>query len=422
MRAYSSKAMHVKNTLNSLRCVVCLIGLFALAGCDAPKAHYNLDLVYMRKQEKSSADFTPEQKQDVADILIAMFGSPDEPYLAGDLGDLVDANRIAMSAGPVSSDRTGRARGLYREHCSHCHGITGGGKGPTAPFLNPYPRDYRTGVFKFKATPKGARPRREDLRRVLMNGVAGTSMPSFKLLPESEREALIDYVIYLSIRGEVERALYEEMALELEEGERLIVDENPADGSDFILDVLSGIVGKWNKADTQVVAVPARPEWDDDETLVSIRRGRQLFYGAVANCLKCHGEGQLGDGETTDYDDWTKSFHDWTQPVDSEKRTELEAEYARLGGLKPRNIIPRNLRSGIFRGGRRPIDLYWRIVNGIDGSPMPAAMVKTNDADPTTKGLTSNDVWNIVDYVMALPYENMMATGPDQPIYRRERP
>ena len=29
---------------------------------------------------------------------------------------------------------------LYREHCAHCHGISGDGVGPTAVFLNPYPR------------------------------------------------------------------------------------------------------------------------------------------------------------------------------------------------------------------------------------------------------------------------------------------
>ena len=226
----------MKTALNSIRFVVCFLGCAALVGCDAPKAHYDLDLVYLRKQEKSASDFTPEQKQDVADILTGMFGTPDEPFVPGELAALADLNRIEMAAGPVASDRTGRASGLYRQHCSHCHGITGDGKGPTAPYLNPYPRDYRMGVFKFKATPKGGRPRREDLRRVLINGVAGTSMPSFKLLPESEREALIDYVIYLSVRGEVERALYEEMALELEEGERLIDDENLADGGELLVD------------------------------------------------------------------------------------------------------------------------------------------------------------------------------------------
>ena len=36
---------------------------------------------------------------------------------------------------------------LYRQQCLHCHGVSGGGDGPTAEFLNPLPRDYRKGIF-----------------------------------------------------------------------------------------------------------------------------------------------------------------------------------------------------------------------------------------------------------------------------------
>ena len=35
-------------------------------------------------------------------------------------------------------------------------------------------------------------------------------------------------------------------------------------------------------------------------------------------------------------------------------------------------IVPRNLTRGLFRGGRRPIDIYRRIYAGINGTPMPA--------------------------------------------------
>ncbi len=398
-----------------------LIGLLTLVsvGCDAPQATYDLDFVYMRKREKQATDFTPEQKQDVADILTAMFGTPDQPHVPAIMGDLVDVNRIALAAGAVGSDEQGQPRGLYRQHCGHCHGVTGDGKGPTAPYLNPYPRDYRMGVFKFKGTPIGQKPRREDLHQTLVNGVSGTSMPSFKLLPESEVEALIDYVILLSIRGEVERTLYDEMADELDEGERFLDDENLAEGSEYLTEILDGVIEKWREPTAS--PIPARPDWNDEETLASIKRGQQLFHGAVANCVKCHGESQLGDGETTDYDSWSKSYYDWTTPTDPETLANLKKEYMSLGGLPLRNIIPRNLRSGIYRGGWRPIDIYWRILNGIDGTPMPAALYKPDDADPAMKGLTSDDIWNIVDYVMSLPYENMTTANSDSPVYMRAR-
>ena len=56
------------------------------------------------------------------------------------------------------------------------------------------------------------------------------------------------------------------------------------------------------------------------------------------------------------------------------------------------DLIPRDLTSGIFRGGRRPIDIYRRITAGINGTPMPAV--------PDT--LTDDDRWAIVHYVLSL--------------------
>ena len=40
---------------------------------------------------------------------------------------------------------------LYRVHCLHCHGLTGDGRGPTSKWVNPHPRDYRRGLFKFQS-------------------------------------------------------------------------------------------------------------------------------------------------------------------------------------------------------------------------------------------------------------------------------
>ena len=384
-----------------------LAALF-MVGCGRPEARFRLNMAYLTKQgqEASEAGFTPEQTQDVTDILTAMFGTPDEPFLptAGDsrISELVDIDRLHMAAGPVGSSEDGTSRGLFREHCAHCHGVTGDGLGPTAPFLNPYPRDYRMGTFKFKSTSKGGRPTTEDLKRILTNGIPGTSMPSFKLLPDAEVDALVDYVKYLSIRGEVERRLVDDMALELDEGERLATDTEY-----LVEDVLSEVTQRWLNANLMIPAIEPRPDWSEEETLASVRKGRELFYGAIANCVKCHGESQLGDGQTDDYDDWTKDFVDLTKIADADERADLIRQFESHVGLPPRNIIPRNLRQGIYRGGRRPVDLYLRILNGIDGSPMPAAVLKPQGAPPNAKGLSSEDIWNLVDYVQSLPYESL---------------
>ncbi|MCA9155109.1 MAG: cytochrome c [Planctomycetales bacterium] len=195
-------------------------------GCSTNEAEFRQNLVYVKAQEKTlKAEINPRQLQDVDNVLVAFFGTPDDPrvpQVGDETADLLSQSRLEMAAGAVSSNEQGKPQGLYREHCAHCHGVTGDGAGPTAEFLNPYPRDYRMGVFKFKSTPKGEKPTHEDLRQILVNGIPGTAMPSFKLLPEDELESLIQYVQYLAIRGEVERALIYECANELDRDDRLV--------------------------------------------------------------------------------------------------------------------------------------------------------------------------------------------------------
>jgi len=98
---------------------------------------------------------------------------------------------------------------IYRHQCLHCHGLSGDGRGATAPWVNPHPRDYRKGIFKFTSSKQeeGERkPRKEDLVRTITEGIEGTSMPSFRLLPDEQIGALASYVIHLSLRGETEFA------------------------------------------------------------------------------------------------------------------------------------------------------------------------------------------------------------------------
>ena len=93
---------------------------------------------------------------------------------------------------------------VYMKRCVQCHGVSGDGNGPVAASLYPRPRDYRRGIFKFTSTPYGSRPRRDDLIATLDRGIVGTSMPSFSLLPRKDIEAVVDYVLVLAQRGELE--------------------------------------------------------------------------------------------------------------------------------------------------------------------------------------------------------------------------
>ncbi len=420
-----------------------LLAAIALGvGCDSvdPPA-FRMNMV-----EAVSYETAPEYQQEIADVLGALFGTPDDPFALPATG--LDAGQLRQSAGPAWSDVAGYNFGLYRKHCVHCHGVTGDGRGPTALFLNPYPRDYRPGVYKFKSTYNPSKPTDDDLHRVLINGVPGTAMPSFALLPGSEVESLLEYVKYLSYRGQMETKLIEYVFNELdeeeaedEEGNEILDEEGEpvlrripfdptadADQREAVLEMLAEVVEGWDEANDQIVlpdeeVIPAEDR-SPEEVLASIEKGRDLFYGAKANCIKCHGPTGLGDGQQDDHDNWQKAHKKFLESTVqlSEKAERDDFEEQQLDQreevadlLYPlRNAIPRNLRQGTYRGGRRRIDIFHRIYAGIAGTPMPGS----GPASPGAKGtITEEQIWNIVDYVLSLPYEPSSQPQQVTPLY-----
>ena len=411
--------------------------IVALAGCvqsesEPPQFHLNMMPV-------SANQLMPQHQQAIADILDAMFGTPDEPYALPETG--LDLRKLKMAAGPVWSDEGGGKHGLYRRHCAHCHGISGDGMGPTAGILNPYPRDYRPAIYKFKSTYNPNQPTDEDLHRILLNGVPGTAMPSFSVLAPDEVAALLEYVKYLSMRGQMETAIVQYVVDNVDydpvTGEATALDlvNNPDQRAEIMGLLADDVLNGWQTSAESVV-VPDGSTIPPDgrsaaELAASVTAGRALFYGTKANCVKCHGPTGLGDGQQEDYDNWSKAVKTFEGDItvlaekirvgkqdlsklDGEKYKDAEAELAAnlrdlterqevaAGLLPPRNAIPRDLRENMFRGGRRPLDLFRRIHQGIAGTPMPA----TGPASPGAQGtITEQEMWQIVDYVRSLPFE-----------------
>src|SRR5437870_1067986 len=115
-----------------------------VVGCGAPKADFRRYTTYAHKSAENAGlanGFSRDQLQGVDETMQALFGTPDEPLLPAvegiELPKIVNFSHLKIAAGPVGSDEQGNPRGLYREHCAHCHGISGDGVGPTAAFLNP---------------------------------------------------------------------------------------------------------------------------------------------------------------------------------------------------------------------------------------------------------------------------------------------
>lgn len=416
-------------SLSSARSTV-WIGCAALAllvGCGrSDVAHFRIDLTAFDPADYSASGDAPAQKKakgvlDAATALEAMFGTPDEPYVFDEIAVSpqrpygLDLEKLRRAAGPVATRPDGVHVGLYRQHCVHCHGITGDGQGPTALFLTPYPRDYRLGKYKFKMTQQAAKPATADLARVLHDGIPGTAMPSFALLPATERDALVEYVKYLTIRGETEAKLLR----------TVFGDEEDIELShDALATELAAIAGTWFASDAAhakwqaEIAKVERGESGDFEAVkdliivpgpsgkldmqASIARGRMIFMNQITDngkpdgkpikqglCFTCHGPTGMGDGRAKPF------YDDWNKP-----ENKSDAAIAR-GALPRQEQKPRNLRDNIYRFGRTPADLYRRIHAGIAGTEMPGGGITPQKPD----GLTSEDIWDVVHYIQSLPYE-----------------
>jgi mono/diheme cytochrome c family protein len=284
---------------------------------------------------------------------------------------------------------------LYRKNCLHCHGVSGDGDGPTAAFLWPKPRDFRQGLFKFTSTSGGAKPTRDDLRRSIARGIANSSMPSFEaLMTPQQIQQVIDYVIFLSMRGQVEQGLIlTASTFGVEEEAETFAEDYEYD----IEDVVLGVQSQWEAAGSMVTDPPVSRVEPTRESLV---RGRDLFLGRTTEklqCASCHGDDAEGNGPSfvppevfydvvfrgksiEEYDDATQklwvdgSLDAWGDP-----------------------LRPANLNDGdrtAYKGGRRPLDIYWRITNGINGAKMPAHNF-----------LKPEQIWDLVNFVLALPYQ-----------------
>jgi hypothetical protein len=268
-----------------------------------------------------------------------------------------------------------------------CHGVNGDGRGTIARFINPHPRDFRQGLFKFTSVDQTggySPPRREDLRRTIQQGVEGTAMPAFNLMQPKDIDALVSYVIHLSIRGKAE---FDTISNGYTYGHdadpkkrTLTYDDNLGPVGEYMQTLVAVNLKAWERAPTKAIKIkpyPFKEGVDNDEFKASVQRGYYYFTaqedkqpGAKGlNCITCHVN--FGRQAMFKWDSW---------------------------GTLAR---PNNLTNGIYRGGRRTVDIYHRIHSGINGSNMPAFGSSENAP------ATANAVWDLVNFVQTLPYPAM---------------
>lgn len=352
--------------------------------------------------DPKGANVPGKRRQELTTFLDRVFGTPSRPHVAfredSPAKGIVETKAITEAVATLDLDAGTLRHGstLYRRHCLHCHGLAGDGRGPTGPWVSPHPRDYRQGVFKFISTSNSLttrKARREDLVRTLQKGIEGTSMPAFGLLPDFEVNQLASYVILLALRGETEF----EALKQFSDGDKEFKDyPNPdADSGaqinsfeDFIEAQAQLLLKHWATSTKTPANTPEKPPKEcepDPTTLIppkdSIIRGYKKFTEASgdAACLKCHID--FGRQALYRYDKW--------------------------GTL----VRPANLTLGVYRGGRRPVDIYYRIIGGIEGCGMPGS-----------KALTPKEYWDLVNFVQTMPYPKMLPDEIRDKVYVPEKP
>jgi DMSO reductase family type II enzyme heme b subunit len=125
--------------------------------------------------------------------LIVMLGLWGERVMAAD--DMPTKTKPRETPELVQQGKT-----IYFRRCSFCHGLLGDGNGSAAYQMMPRPRDFTTGLFKFRTTQSGELPTDEDLFRTISRGIPGTAMQTFSSdriksgLSEEERWAVIFHI------------------------------------------------------------------------------------------------------------------------------------------------------------------------------------------------------------------------------------
>ena len=230
------------------------------------------------------------------------------------------ANITLMNA-PDSAPPDGRK--LFLQNCANCHGPRGDGNGVAA--LAVRARYFGSDKYKFGST-TNAMPSDADLNGILLRGIPGSAMPDFQQLRQAERDALIGYIRQLTWRGTYDRLL-----------KKALKDYD--DGGD---DINPAKIAKATDAACAVGSELAIPEIQPRPE--SLAKGQEIFNKV---CAACHGPGGLGDGPQT-----------------------KDPKFVNENGTP---ATPRNLTSGLYKGGGEDRHLYTRLFLGIPGTPMPAS-------------------------------------------------
>jgi len=216
---------------------------------------------------------------------------------------------------PTWDDRLTRGKQLYDRYCVGCHGEEGRGNGPGAQFMLTRPRDFTVAKYRYRSTQAGNLPLDGDLFRSLWQGLPGSTMPSWRELPEEHIWLLVDYVKHFQETVNGEAKPFNDESLRL--------------------------------------AIPAMPPMAYEQADELFARGKAVYV--AMKCNNCHGTTGRADGPG--WNGTTKDNGGLVRPRDFAKRSEHDQPELRM------------------RGGATPRDIYRTVFTGLDGTGMPSSQI-----------------------------------------------
>lgn len=265
----------------------------------------------------------------------------------------VDTSRPAdLAAGRVRPDPLiEEGRVAYTTYCAGCHGNQGDANGPAAGFLHPRPRNFQNANYKFSSARAGRLPTDDDLRRTLVEGLRGSSMPSWRLLPDHTITALIAYIKTFSDDWETR---------------------------------------------TPGAEIPRvnDPYHSDEDKSKAIARGEAIYHG-FATCWTCHPSYVSTD-----------KINEYLAQMESPTRDVFRDDLF-LSEVKPNKegelIYPPDFLRDYVRSGSDVGDLYRSIAAGITGTAMPTWVDSMEYHTPKgDKLVATEDLWAMAYYVQDL--------------------
>ncbi len=231
-------------------------------------------------------------------------------------------------------------REAYKTYCIGCHGEAGDGAGPAARFLNPKPRDFRSGIIKFAAVESGELPHDADLERVIRSGLHGTAMSQWRFMPKNTVEAVVQYIKTFAAEA-------------------------------------------YQRDEPHAAIVPTLDPWIDGD-MDEAREAGAAVYHALARCNNCH-PSYMTRRQIYDLSKQKFGYGLGTFREDMYEGRVTESDWGQE--IQAPDFLAATLRSGADVGS-----LYRVIVSGVGGTAMP-----------TWRGaLPEEQLWAMVHYIKSL--------------------